>query len=215
MYPKKAFGSQFRGFQSSWYKQYAFLEYSVKDDSAFCFVCRHFSTKITNFTTGYSNWMNALRDLKKHWSAPDHAFSIGKYSAYKTTRSSGSVASQVSSKRRENIMRNRQVLATYIEVILTCAMQEIALRAHGEKIDSRNRGNFLEISTYVKKKRPDLASDADHLPKNVQYTSPRIQNELIDICALWFYAKSRQRCVAPLVSLSWQMKPEIMEERSS
>ena len=129
-FPKKTYGTQSRGFQTSWYKQFAFLEYSEQRDLAFCFVCRHFSTKKIKFTTGYPNWLNAQRDFKQHWGAPDHSFCVEKYAAYKASKTSGAVGSQISSQRRENILRNRRVLASSIEVIFLCAMQEIALRAH-------------------------------------------------------------------------------------
>jgi hypothetical protein len=33
-----------RSFQSTWYKGYPWLEYSVASDSCYCFVCRHYST---------------------------------------------------------------------------------------------------------------------------------------------------------------------------
>jgi hypothetical protein len=35
-----------RCFHSQWFTAYPWLEYSVQGDSAFCFVCRHFSTGI-------------------------------------------------------------------------------------------------------------------------------------------------------------------------
>jgi hypothetical protein len=33
-----------RAFQSTWYKEYPWLEYSVASDSCYCFVCRHYSS---------------------------------------------------------------------------------------------------------------------------------------------------------------------------
>lgn len=41
-YPTRKFGSQSRGFNNSWFKQYSWLEYSLSVDAAFCYACRHF-----------------------------------------------------------------------------------------------------------------------------------------------------------------------------
>jgi hypothetical protein len=44
LFPRTKFNDKFRQFNSSWYKLYpSWLEYSVLNDGAFCFVCRHFS----------------------------------------------------------------------------------------------------------------------------------------------------------------------------
>ncbi|XP_025425560.1 uncharacterized protein LOC112694335, partial [Sipha flava] len=41
-YIKTKFGKQYRSFQSEWYTNYEWLEYSIKCNAAFCFVCRMF-----------------------------------------------------------------------------------------------------------------------------------------------------------------------------
>lgn len=62
-YPKN---NEKRSFNSSWFKIYEWLEYSVVKDAAFCYPCRHFQAessvhKDSKFATdGYKTWRKAL-----------------------------------------------------------------------------------------------------------------------------------------------------------
>ncbi len=52
--------AQKRSFQSSWYKERSWLEYSIKNDMCYCYYCRHFScnrliTRDAFTTTGFNN----------------------------------------------------------------------------------------------------------------------------------------------------------------
>ena len=85
--------------------------------------------------------------------------------------------------RQQHIARNRHYLKTVCEILLLCSYQEIALRGHREDELSANRGNFLEILSLVAKHDETVGSRLNGLPKNVVYTSPRIQNDLIAIMA--------------------------------
>ena len=57
-FPSKQYGSVNKSFQSSWYIDYPWLEYSVSKNCAYCFPCRFFSVHgdKTFIYTGYSNW---------------------------------------------------------------------------------------------------------------------------------------------------------------
>ena len=59
--------------------------------------------------------------------------------------------------------------------------QEIALRAHREDNPSANKGNFLEMLNLVAKHDEVVGNRLNSLPNNAVYTSPKIQNNLIDI----------------------------------
>ncbi len=48
-YPKEHFGLQKRSFQPNWFQTFAWLEYSEKKDSAYCFACRVFGKNFTFF----------------------------------------------------------------------------------------------------------------------------------------------------------------------
>lgn len=90
---------------------------------------------------------------------------------------SPSIASTLSKAHQESIAKNRHVLSKVIEVILLCSRQNIPLRGHRE-----DHSNFHAILHTMAKTDAILA---EHLAfsTDVKYTSPEIQNEIINICA--------------------------------
>ncbi|XP_054591726.2 zinc finger MYM-type protein 1 isoform X1 [Nothobranchius furzeri] len=65
IFPKTVFGERKRSFNSSWYDQHSWLEYSASKDSAYCYACRHFSLPSASesvFTSesGFSHWKKAM-----------------------------------------------------------------------------------------------------------------------------------------------------------
>ncbi|CAF3499847.1 unnamed protein product [Rotaria socialis] len=59
-----------RSFQSQWYQNRPWLEYSTKNDSAHCYCCRHFGQLVQinrfqsdAFTTGFNSWRRALEKI--------------------------------------------------------------------------------------------------------------------------------------------------------
>ena len=77
----------------------------------------------------------------------------------------------------ELIRHNTKVLHAIISLIATCGKQNIAIRG---KCDSRS--NFLALLMYRAEADPDLQQHLKTCPKNVKYTSHRIQNEIINLC---------------------------------
>ena len=109
--------------------------------------------------------------------------------------------------RQQNIERNRHIIKSVAEVILFCGRQCIALRGDqeytcdafekkgleaegrenadkGQEIASGNPGNFIAalqmLAEHDEVLRQHLYSIGLH-NKNAKYTSPRIQNEMIEI----------------------------------
>ena len=74
------------------------------------------------------------------------------------------------SKELEN---NRLQLKTSIECARWLAFQACAFRVHDESLDSKNRGNFIELTSVV----------LENTPGNAKYTSPTIQKEILHILA--------------------------------
>lgn len=67
-----------------------------------------------------------------------------------------------------------------------CCHQEIAARAHIESEDSMNRGNFREILELLARHDDIVRDKLHHGQRNSVYTSPDIQNFLIDAWLLLF-----------------------------
>ena len=58
---------------------------------------------------------------------------------------------------------------------------EIALRGHDESNSSLNKGNFREILLLISNYDPIVKRRLLNGPRNAQYTSPEIQNEILNI----------------------------------
>jgi hypothetical protein len=79
-----------RSFQLSWYKERPWLEYSIKNNTCYCYYCRHFPcNRSSNYdaftTTRFNNWKRALETnggLLKHSQSQLHITSTKNYESY-------------------------------------------------------------------------------------------------------------------------------------
>lgn len=92
--------------------------------------------------------------------------------------------------RKKQILENRQHIVPSIETIIVLGRQEVALRGHRDsgKIEIQddftgpNEGNFRALLKYRARGDPLLRSHLDGPGKRDKYTSPSVQNEIIDAC---------------------------------
>ncbi|KAK2642205.1 hypothetical protein Ddye_023968 [Dipteronia dyeriana] len=90
-------------------------------------------------------------------------------------------------------LQNRLRLKTSLEAVKWLAMQGCAFRRHDESINSTNRGNFIEmIKLQVKVNQEIVEIVLENSQQNAKYTSPRIQQELLNILANRVRAKIRE-----------------------
>ena len=131
-----------RSFQPQWYHHHPWLEYSVKNDAAYCYYCRHFGESLQTkrlqsdaFTTGFNGWRRALekdRGFDKHLKSAFHITATQNYEEYKKRCHSNSVVDLIDRSRTELIKQNREKLKKVCSTVLLCARQMIALRGHEE-----------------------------------------------------------------------------------
>ncbi|CAI6352180.1 unnamed protein product [Macrosiphum euphorbiae] len=148
-YPKTKFGKQNRCFNKQWFVECAWLEYSTTLDAAFCYVCRIFGTGDVEpawTKTGLSNWQKFADKLNKHKLSKIHLTNVSKMEAFKSSKKTGSVKSQVISAHNEIVMKNRKYILNIIEIVLYLAKQGVSFRGHREDSDSCNQAilNFLK-----------------------------------------------------------------------
>ena len=82
----------------------------------------------------------------------------------------------------EDANNNREYLKIELDCLHFLASQGLAMRGHDEIIDSINKGNFLELLNCLTKYCP-LVQKFLHKEKTFTFTSPSIQNGLLDILA--------------------------------
>lgn len=180
IYPKTQFGQQKRSFGSEYFKEYQWLEYSIKKDAAFCFSCRIFGGASVNEDTwtknGFNNWQKLCERLKKHNIALSHITCVTKLSSFYSSKSKGSVVAQLSSVHKEQIRKNRLYISHLIDIVLFLGKQGVAFRGHYENDESINQGNFKELCKLYAKSVPDFEN---MYSKDTNYSSWRIQNDLL------------------------------------
>ena len=140
------------------------------------------------FTTiGFKDWKHATgKDgiLTHHNSCQSHKHAFTAWRQYVLNLEAGTgIAERLGSARTEQIEQNRHYIATIAKVLLLCSCQEIALRGHRESETSMNRGNFIEILALVAEHDPVVHHRLSDGPKNASYTSPEIQNTLLNVMA--------------------------------
>jgi len=155
-YPKTVYGvgktKRMRSFNSSWYDQFNWVEYSKIDDSVYCFPCRFFSFKtnsdLTFINVGYKNWKNAMscKGFIRHHNTDEHKKCLIAWLNYKNNKKNNtSVLSQISDQHTLVVAENRRYMKAIIVSLRMLAVQGQAFRGHNENENSVNRGNFIEM----------------------------------------------------------------------
>lgn len=144
----------------------------------------------SDFTeTGCRNWKNALGEtgkLASHTRCSSHLFAAERFAFVQ--RAAAGVDEQLSEanaqqRSREQVERqqNRKIAEIIFDCMRFLARQGLAFRGHSENDASDNKGNFLELVSFLTRYSPELHRWMMHHPGNVSWLSPSLQNEMIDI----------------------------------
>ena len=81
------------------------------------------------------------------------------------------------------VERNRSYLKIIADTLRLTAVQNIAQRGHRESTtdDDNNRGNFLEILSFMKNYSEILEDRLENGPQNAKYTHHTIQDAILEI----------------------------------
>ncbi|KAF0691533.1 Uncharacterized protein FWK35_00035159, partial [Aphis craccivora] len=181
-FPLTQFGSQKRGFNSSYYVNNNWLEYSINKDAIFCYACRIFGnnhTEPTFTSVGFKNWKKLCgsRGLKNgkqskldaHASTKTHLTCMAKWSGHNiTVQKTGTVHTQLTTQHQLEIAANREYMNSLIDITLYLATQGLAFRGHDENKTSLNQGNFKEACVLFSKHMPKFS---EIFSKDTNYTS--------------------------------------------
>ena len=187
-------------FQHRWFKRFKWLAYSQVELGAFCKYCvlfgnhsgtgRGMQALSALCTKKFDEWKNALEKLKEHELSQYHRNSLMFAEGLKNVMEcrQESVYSQLNVAATQNAIDNRKRLIPIIEAIILCGRQGLALRGHADagpfniKEPVAKEGNFKALVRFRIKDNKELQDLFLNAPKNAQYLSPRIQNEIIATC---------------------------------
>lgn len=188
-YPKKQ-GKRDRSFQSTWYDAFSWLEYFENVDACFCYPCQMFSkgsTKEKTFVeTGFSNWKTAMesgKGLKKHEQSEVHIRAMASWKEKEFREKRGQTV--------QNLIQVKPEYKIWLKTVFNTTKYLVAnglsFRGHEENTDFDNKmSGGLYLNTFADLlfvQDPHLQEIATKLPSTAKYTSPEIQNEVIETLA--------------------------------
>ena len=189
-FPKREFGKARivkRSFQSSWFARWPWLHYDCSRDSAFCHVCvkavKEAKMRLTSgnvkdstfISGGFHNWKDAIPVFTSHNQTTTHKTATEVVVTLPHT--TDDVGELLSSAHAQEKHANRMWLVKVFENILFLARQGLAMRGHGDDADS----NFMQLVRLRAIDNPQFLTWIER--KTNKYTSPQVQNELINVMA--------------------------------
>ncbi|CAB3988081.1 Hypothetical predicted protein [Paramuricea clavata] len=189
-YPKKRQGNRERSFQSTWYNAFSWLEYFKDADACFCYPCQMFakdSTKEKAFIeSGFSNWKTAMesgKGFKKHEQSEVHMRAMASWKAKEFCEKRGQTVRNLIQVRPEHKIWLKTVFNTTKYLVA----KGLSFRGHEENsILEEGLSGGLYLNTFSDRifpQDPHLQQISTNLPTNAKYTSPEIQNGVIETLA--------------------------------
>jgi hypothetical protein len=178
-----------RRFKFNWFAQFpSWLEYSQAKHCAYCLFCFLFAKKENTrggshvFTvSGFNSWKRV--NCGKHCTFLTHIGS-GPCSAHQNAAADCQalmnqpchIENVIAEKDKEKIERNRLRLKVSIAAVKWLTLQACAFRGHDETLQSKNKGNFLEIVDLLAEFNPEIAKVVGgNAPYNSKYTKSQVQ----------------------------------------
>ena len=184
LFLSRTLGVAKRRMKAHWFDETDWLRYSASTDSVVCAPCvvfrRHEEGKEKAFSSRpVTDWSNVAKSIKQHDKSQEHRnaqidaenFLLIMKGERKDIRCS------VSTQHHELVIKNRIILKSIVETIVLCGTQNIALRGHEEE-----NSNFTAILHDKAQHNEVLKTHLEKGDPKTKYTSPQIQNEIIDVC---------------------------------
>jgi hypothetical protein len=200
-------------FRREWARQFPWILYSKSADGVLCKFCSamiHSSEvgKGHHQRTGllvqapYNNWKKAIEDFRAHQKTLYHNEMTEKAADFlKNFKQGTDVVKAMHKGRSEQAAANRSKLAGIVKCVLFCGRQGIALRGHKDsgallttEEQKSNEGNVRALIRFrIEAGDLNLEQHLRSAAANASYTSPRIQNEILEACNKIIVAKLVKR----------------------
>lgn len=173
-----------RSLNATWLMNHHWMRYSVSRDAVFCAPCVLFGSRDSKEKTfvlesPQSDWANIGRDVKRHTQqTSNHHKNVQSAEEFIRIREGEKpdICMSMSQAYNDTVAKNRCILECIIDALIVCGKQNIAIRGHG-----KDDGNFQALLQMRAKDNELLADHLKHCDPRAKYTSPEIQNELVDI----------------------------------
>ena len=188
-----------RKFQHKYLRKYSWLVYSRQENGGYCLPCALFakSTDVRKgkgalVETAFNTYGKISEVCDNHAERGYHKDAVTDCDAFVALMRGKreSIDIQLRKGARDTIMNNRKKFHSIIETIVLCGRQNIALRGHrdsatdleGPQSASTNHGNFWALLNFrISAGDTHLRDHLHTASRNAMYTSPVIQNQIINI----------------------------------
>jgi hypothetical protein len=189
-FPQKDIRGRLCRFNSKWFDQYgSWLEYSIKDDAAYCLCCYLFKPEGSKgggdsfVTKGFTAW-NKKERLDTHVGGcnSSHNQAFKKCEDLMKQKQSIGTAFDKQSEQIKSEYRTR--LNATIDCVRWLLRQGLPFRGHHEFENSSNRGNFLELLHFYAERNENVGSVIwRNALANQQMIAPSIQKDIVRAAA--------------------------------
>ncbi|XP_049397615.1 uncharacterized protein LOC125861794 [Solanum stenotomum] len=191
-FPQTNFFGTPRRFVYTWFDEYRdWLEYSISADAAYCLPCYLFQGENINqgggnvfSTKGFTNW-HRKDSFATHIGLPNSVHNQSKRKCEDLMREQQSIQAAFYKLDDKSKHEYRIRLNTSIDVVRLLLDQGFAFRGHDESESSLNKGNFLEVLSWLAARcdaiKPFVLEKA---PKNNKMTSHDIQKDIVTACKI-------------------------------
>ena len=165
-------------------------------DEIYCLPCYLFSKKPIGLlgsdafiSTGFNNWKKVKDGMNcplicQVGKDPNFPHKVAVKCCKDLKNYSQHIDKLIEKQMSQELEYNRLRLKTSIECARWLAFQACAFRGHAESLDSKNRGNFIELIKFSSTFNDKVASIVlENALGNAKYTSPTIQREILHILA--------------------------------
>ena len=187
-------------FQPGWLKSFPWLHYTQYMDGAFCCVLfaplKMGGQNVGSFITEpFTSWIKMSEKANVHSRQDHHKMSMTRMekflARYKNPLQSVSI---ILDKEAQKIVSNNQkVVESLLKIVMLYGKQGLALRGHrdnqiswGESEEEicSNQGKLVEFVRFHAEHDHILAEHLASFPRNAQYTSKTITNELVQVIGM-------------------------------
>ncbi|XP_055017683.1 zinc finger MYM-type protein 1-like [Boleophthalmus pectinirostris] len=172
-----------RHFQTTNYERYPWLTASEKRCKLYCWECLLLATDRFGVWshTGFANLSCFTKAATKHQSTAGHLQATVRLKTFGDIRVDLQLSEQVRREtelHNEKVKKNREILKRLMDCVMFLGKQELSFRGNDEGAQSLNRGNYVELLSFLAEHDADLHY---HLTTNRVFTgtSGKIQNDLI------------------------------------
>jgi len=168
-------------FQEKWFEEFSWIHYSHTVSGVLCFYCakafQHETSTLAKYTdlafvsAGFRNWRKAVEKFTKHTNSKSHKLAVTTY-----CQKTNPINSQLSSALAASQQKARSCLMKIMSSVQFLGRQGLALRGH--ESDQGNLSQLLRLRSDDDSKLFEWLNSRDQ-----DYTSPKIQNEMLNIIA--------------------------------